>query len=110
MEREEGRFVVVLTTVGGEEEGARMAKSLVGERLAACVNACPVRSTYRWRGEVSEDPEILLFVKTRAERVEEVFSRIRELHSYELPELLVLPVLGGSEEYLEWLGEEVPPR
>jgi len=86
------------------ETAARIARALVDERLAACVQALPgVTSTYRWQGEVQVDAETLLLVKTSYARIEALKSRIAELHPYELPELLVLGVIDGAPDYLAWL-------
>lgn len=106
MERNEAgsRFAVVLTTAGSEEVAARLAEALVSRRLAACVNVVPgIVSTYRWEGKVATDPERLLVIKTTTERLAEIEGAIREIHDYEVPEMLVLPVLGGSEAYLGWI-------
>lgn len=101
-----GRFAVVLTTAGSEESARRLASALVERRLAACVNVVPgIASVYRWEGKVHTDDECLLIVKTRAERVAEVEATIRERHDYDLPEVLVLPVSGGSTAYLSWVEE-----
>lgn len=106
MERNEAgsRFAVVLTTAGSEEVAARLAETLVSRRLAACVNVVPgIVSTYRWEGKVATDPERLLVIKTTTGRLAEIEGAIREIHDYEVPEVLVLPVLGGSEAYLGWI-------
>jgi periplasmic divalent cation tolerance protein len=95
---------VVLTTAGSEAEASRIAQALVERRLAACVNVVPgVASTYRWQGAVRTDPEWLLVVKTRRDRFEEVRAAIRELHSYELPEVVMLGVEEGDAAYLAWI-------
>lgn len=105
-----GTYVVVLTTAGSEETADRIARGLVERRLAACVNCVPgVVSTYRWNGEVAREAERLLVVKTTAAALPRVEAAIRELHDYELPEVLVLPIAGGSQEYLAWLAGEVAP-
>ena len=97
-------FAVVLTTVGSDEDAARLADALVERRLAACVTVVgPVRSTYVWKDELHRDEERLLLVKTRTELVSALGEALRELHPYELPELLVLPVAGGDDRYLAWL-------
>ena len=84
-----------------------LARALVGERLAACVNVIPgVRSVYRWQGRVEEDDEVLLVAKTRGDRVDELSRRVCELHPYDLPETLALPATGGSAAYLEWVAAE----
>jgi len=104
--------VVVLSTAGSRDEAERIAAALVEERLAACVNVvAPVTSIYRWRGDVERAEEVLLVVKTRRAAAARVTARIRELHSYDLPEAIVLPIDGGSADYLAWvLGETAPPR
>jgi periplasmic divalent cation tolerance protein len=99
---------VVLTTAGSVEEANKIASALVERRLAACVNVHgPVSSVYRWKGAVERSQEWLLIIKTTAEGAEALGDAIKELHSYELPECVVLPVEGGSEAYLEWIGENV---
>jgi periplasmic divalent cation tolerance protein len=101
---------VVLLTAPDAEVGGRLARALVGEGLAACVNVVPgVRSIYRWQGELHDDAEVLLVAKTRADRAEAFDARVRELHPYELPELLRLPVAGGSAAYLDWVRGECAP-
>ncbi len=103
--------VVVLSTAGSRAEAERIASTLVGERLAACVNIAPVTSVYRWRGAVERAEELLLVVKTRRGTADRVAARIRALHSYELPEVIVLPIEGGAPDYLAWIvGETTPPR
>jgi periplasmic divalent cation tolerance protein len=95
---------VVLVTAPDLAVGARLGRSLVEEGLAACANLVPgVRSIYRWQGEIHDDPEVLLIVKTRASLVEALAARVRALHPYELPEVLALPVAGGSAAYLAWV-------
>ncbi len=95
---------IVLSTVGSEEEASRIARTLVERRLAACVNVVPgVNSTYRWQGAVRTDAEWLLVVKTRVDRFDEVKDAIRELHSYEVPEIVMLEIADGDPAYLAWL-------
>lgn len=102
-----GSLRVVLSTAPSDAVARRIARALVGERLVACVNLVPgVTSIYRWSGAVQEDSEVLLVMKTRAERVEELVGRVRALHEYALPEVIALPVEGGSEEYVRWVREE----
>jgi len=97
-------FIVVLVTAGSAEDAARIGRALVEERLAACVNVLgPIRSIYRWQGAVEEADEQLLLVKARAADLDAVETRVRALHGYELPEVLALPVRGGSAAYLTWL-------
>jgi periplasmic divalent cation tolerance protein len=98
---------VVLLTAPDAGSAERLARVLVEERLAACVNAVPgVRSFYRWEGRVEDASEILLVVKTRADRTAALAARVRELHPYELPEVLELAAAGGSAEYLDWVRKE----
>ena len=100
--------VVALSTVGSAEEADRLARALVERRLAACVNVVPgVVSHYRWQGELQRDEERLLVIKTRAERIEALRDALRELHPYELPELVAFEISAGSPEYLKWLDDGV---
>ncbi len=99
---------LVLTTSGSQEEARKIARALVERRLAACVNLVgPMESVYRWKGKVETAGEWLLIIKTSAEVIERVRKTIKELHSYELPECIELPIEGGSAEYLQWIGESV---
>jgi periplasmic divalent cation tolerance protein len=99
---------IVLTTCGNDEDAAELAKLLVGQRLAACVNAVSrVASTYRWKGEVLEDRETLLIIKTTARRLAALENAIRAHSKYELPEIIALSVEAGSAKYLAWVGESV---
>ncbi len=98
---------IVLMTAPDAEVAATIARALVDERLAACVNVVSgVRSIYRWQGNVEEGAEVLLLAKTRADRCAALAARVEALHPYELPELVVLPVEGGSERYLDWVLSE----
>lgn len=98
---------VALSTAPDAETGARIARTLVEERLAACVNLVPgVRSIYRWQGAIEDGHEVLLVMKTRADRVEALGARLRALHPYALPELVALPAAGGLAAYLDWVAEE----
>ena len=85
----------------------RLAETLVGERLAACVNVLPgVRSVYRWQGAVERADEVLLLIKTTRDRLDAVAARVRALHPYELPELLAVEAVGGLPDYLDWVAAE----
>ena len=100
--------LLVLTTAGSEEEARKIAHTLVERKLAACVNIVPrVHSVYHWQGKVESADEFLLLIKTTKNREEYVRSAIGELHSYELPECIVIGIDGGSEEYLRWVSESV---
>jgi periplasmic divalent cation tolerance protein len=97
--------VIVLCTCSSETEANHIAGALVDARLAACVNILPspIQSIYRWKGKVEEAQEILLLIKTTQERFPALRDRIAELHSYETPEIIALPIWAGSEKYLAWL-------
>jgi periplasmic divalent cation tolerance protein len=100
--------LLVLTTCGNDEDAQDLAKMLVEQRLAACVNAIgKVASTYRWQGKVQQDQETLLIIKTTAPRLAALEKAIRASSKYELPEVIALPVQAGSHEYLAWLRESV---
>jgi periplasmic divalent cation tolerance protein len=104
-------FIVVYVTVGSVEEGERLARALVQERLAACVNRIPaVRSTYRWQGQVEQNDEELLIIKSGKDLFASIQQRVRELHSYSVPEIIALPIVDGSQDYLKWLDEQVLPE
>ena len=97
-------FVLVLTTFPADQDADRFAKTLVSERLAACVNVLPpMLSTYVWKGSIESADERQVVIKTAAARVRELELRIKALHPYEVPEFLVLPIDDGSPEYLTWL-------
>jgi periplasmic divalent cation tolerance protein len=101
------QHIVVLCSCPDESSAARIARALVTERLAACVNRiAAVRSTYDWAGDLQDDPEVLLLIKTLGSRYEAVEARIRQLHGYEVPEIVALPLVGGSGQYLAWLARE----
>lgn len=100
--------LVVLMTAGSREEAGRIARALVAEMLAACVNIVPgVTSIYQWEGEIQQDQEWLLVAKSRRDVLNQLVRRVQALHSYDLPEIIALPLVGGSEAYLRWLGEQV---
>lgn len=104
----ESNAVLVLTTLGADADAAALARTLVDERLAACVNILPVMtSIYRWKGSVEQDREQQVVIKTTATQLAALEGRVRELHPYELPEWLVIPVAAGSAAYLAWLAESV---
>ena len=100
-------IVVLLCTVSNAEQGAELARPLVDEGLAACVNVVAgIRSIYRWKGEVCDDPEALLIIKTRRERLADLAKRVETLHPYDTPELIALPVQAGLQAYLGWVRDE----
>ncbi len=102
--------LVVFCSCPTEEEAGRIANDLVESQLAACVNILPpIESIYRWQGAVEKAREILLIVKTTEQQFAAVRDRIGEIHSYEVPEIIALPVVSGSEPYLAWLRAQVLP-
>lgn len=102
---------VVLSTCASAEEAAALARRLLEERVAACVNVVPgVRSFYWWKGEIEESGEWLLVIKTSFDRLDRLRAALEAAHSYELPEVLALPVAGGSARYLAWLDRELGPE
>lgn len=99
-------FQIVLTTCPDAEAAGRIARALVEENLAACVNILPpMRSVYRWKGKIEEASEQLLVIKIAGARFPAVMDRIRALHPYELPEIVALPITDGLPEYLAWLNQ-----
>ena len=103
-------FQIVLCTCASQEQAERIADALVASRLAACVNILGgVRSIYRWQGKVESSAEVLLLIKTSAALTPQVQATISQLHSYETPEFLVLPVSGGSPAYLDWMTASLQP-
>jgi periplasmic divalent cation tolerance protein len=100
------QFVVVFVTCGSEDEATKIAHALVDERLAACANiVSPIRSVYRWEGKICDEREWLLVIKTREARFRDLEKRVKSLHSYQVPEIISLPILAGSSSYLSWLEE-----
>jgi periplasmic divalent cation tolerance protein len=94
--------MIVILCTANEENAKLIVRTLVEEELAACVNSMPVTSTYRWQDEIVEDTEQLLIIKTK--NYERVEARIKELHTYEVPEIIALEIKQGSKEYLDWIG------
>ncbi|MGQ9626530.1 MAG: divalent-cation tolerance protein CutA [Anaerolineae bacterium] len=101
-------YVVVFITACSPEEGERLAEALVKEMLAACVNVLPaLTSIYCWEGEIRRDTETLLIVKSHKSVLDYLVKRVKNLHRYELPEIIALPIVGGLEDYLQWIGRAV---
>ena len=102
------QHLLVLTTIGSEKDAARLGRSLVERRLVACVNTVgPVRSVFLWKGKVEEESERLLLMKTRADRYAALETAIQELHPYDVPEVIAIPIDRGSQAYLSWVDENV---
>jgi periplasmic divalent cation tolerance protein len=99
--------IVVFVSVPNEQESLTIARTLVREKLAACINLFPrVRSIYRWEGEICDEPECYLIIKTRRDLFPAVQERIKALHSYDVPEIIALPIIKGLPSYIEWIGRE----
>jgi periplasmic divalent cation tolerance protein len=105
-------YVVVLVTCGTRREAARIARAVVSERFAACVNVLetPVRSIYRWKGKVEQSREFLLLIKTSQERLDGLRARVARLHSYDVPEFIALPIVASSPNYVAWLAGSLDPK
>jgi periplasmic divalent cation tolerance protein len=105
----DNRYLVVLVTCGSRREAWKIARALVTQRLAACVNISqsPVDSVYRWKGKVSHSREFLMIIKTSRRRLAKLRAAVERLHSYDVPEVIALPVESGSPAYLRWLEESL---
>ncbi len=102
--------LLCLSTCPDDETAARIARTLVEEKLAACVNRIPgIASTYRWQGEIRQDTEVLLVIKTTRERFAALRDRLVELHPYEVPELIAMDIADGHPAYLDWIAAETAP-
>ncbi len=100
--------IVVLSTASSAGEAEKIARKLVEERLAACVNLVPgMRSFYRWKGTVEDSPECLLIIKSSRDRFEALGTALEKMHSYEVPEVIALPVVDGARNYLNWMDGEL---
>lgn len=98
--------IVVLITASNEDEGVRIAKALVEARIAGCVNIVrDIRSIYIWQGKIEDEKEVLMVVKTRRHLFNVLKEKVKNLHSYTVPEIIALPITDGSEDYLKWLKE-----
>lgn len=99
--------IVVFITAGSKAEAEKIAGSLVAEKLVACVNIIEgVQSIFNWQGRVSKESEVLMIVKTSAENFDKLAEQVKALHSYDIPEIIALPIISGSTDYLDWIEEE----
>ncbi len=99
-------MILIITSCGTRDEAEQIATALIKAALAACVQILPATSVYRWKGKVERSEEFVLHIKTRAAHANLVEAKVRALHSYEVPELLMMPIAGGSEDYLDWMRSE----
>ncbi|NWF51873.1 MAG: divalent-cation tolerance protein CutA [Nitrospirae bacterium] len=98
--------IVVLITASNEDEAVRIAKSLVENRIAGCINIIrDIRSIYSWRGNIEDEKEVLMVAKTKKGLFDTLIEEVKKLHSYTVPEIIALPIIEGSEDYLKWLKE-----
>jgi periplasmic divalent cation tolerance protein len=98
--------IVVFITASDEEEASKIARALVEERLAGCVNIIKdIRSIYSWQGKIEDEKEVFMVVKTQKTLFDSLIKRVKELHSYTVPEIIALPIIQGSEDYLKWLNK-----
>lgn len=109
MSEKPGTFGVVLVTTGTELEARAIAQTLVQSNLAACVNFYPIQSIYVWQGKTHQDPEWQLVIKTDLRRFAELEAKIQEMHSYDVPEIIALPIQAGSSAYLDWMATQTTP-
>jgi periplasmic divalent cation tolerance protein len=102
--------IVIFSTCSTPEEAAQIARKLIEERLAACVNVAPrIRSFYRWKGAIEESDEYLLIIKSSRDRFEQLRVELEKVHTYEVPEVVAVPVIAGSPNYLNWIEGELNP-
>ncbi|MGK7876457.1 MAG: divalent-cation tolerance protein CutA [Xenococcaceae cyanobacterium] len=107
MHKDPVRYGIVLVTASSKVEGEAIASALVEAQLAACVTLTPVHSIYTWQGKVNSDEEWQLIIKTDLAQFPALSAKVQELHSYEVPEIIALPIIAGSDSYLEWISENV---
>ena len=98
-------YGVMLTTIPTRDEAAKIAKLLIDEKLAACVQLMPIESFYVWQGETQNEPETLLLIKTRTALFDRAIARIKQVHPYTVPEIVALPFAAGFAGYLNWIGD-----
>ena len=107
MDKEKQGYIVVFITASSVEEAQKVGSTLVEERLVACTNIIsPVQSIFNWEGEVEDDREALLMAKTKGALFNDIVVRVKQLHSYSVPEIIAIPIVAGSQDYLNWISEE----
>ena len=110
LESNVSKFGVVLVTAPSEEQANQIAQALVEARLAACVSMMPIHSIYTWQGEIHHDSEWQLFIKTNLSHFSTLEAKIKAMHPYEVPEIIALPIINGSNSYLQWIQENTNPE
>ena len=104
----ENKFIMIITTVNSDSAAKKIAQALIEEKLAACVNIIPsVTSIFRWEGKVSTESELILIAKSKEKLFDEIKDKILSLHPYKLPEIITVPIVDGSKEYLKWVEDEL---
>jgi len=104
---DEPAYIVIIITASNSEEAHKIAKVLLSRRKAACVNIVPeVSSLFWWQDKLDSDQESLLIIKTKASLLDQIVTLVNEVHSYEVPEIIALPIIGGNQDYLEWIDKE----
>ncbi len=100
-------YIVIYITTGSVNEAKKIGRSLVEEKLVACSNIIsPIRSIYSWQGKICDDKEALMILKTRKKYFKQIVKRVEKLHSYDVPEIIAIPIIDGSDKYLSWINEE----
>ena len=100
-------YIVIYITTGSINEAKKIGRTLVEEKLVACSNIIsPIRSIYSWQGKICDDKEALMMLKTKKELFKQIIKRVEELHSYDVPEIIAIPIIDGSSKYLSWINEE----
>ncbi|SPP65036.1 divalent-cation tolerance protein CutA [Nitrospira lenta] len=102
------KIIIIFVTVHDQKEGRRISKEILTSRLAACVNIIPgIQSMYQWKGKIVQEKEAMLVLKTTRSRYRKLEQKIKQLHSYEVPEVIAIPLICGSPQYIEWVAKEV---
>lgn len=109
-ENDSSEYILAYSTLSNTRDASKISSSLVSERLAACVSTVPgIQSTYQWKGEIVTDSEVLLLIKTRKSLLPKLQEKIQEIHPYETPELIAVPLVGGLPAYLQWINDSTRP-
>ncbi|MFH2138958.1 MAG: divalent-cation tolerance protein CutA [Candidatus Omnitrophota bacterium] len=101
----ESGYIIVFVTASSAEEAGKLSKALIDHKLAACVNTAPVASVFTWQGKTEKAEEILMIIKTRADLFEKLETLVKKEHSYDVPEIIAIPIFAGSKDYLDWIDE-----